>query len=132
MIQMIRRMSFAEATTAAVLLAVMVASVATSCTLYTPTGERPLTLKEQVYQVGGVLVGVGQELEFAIKTGTLKADSETAKNLVRSYEAAFKLYRQAAAFAIAENDPEAGRARLELLRLIDSLRRDLTAALVKP
>lgn len=125
------RIWFDVVLSAVVLTLVLVLSLG-GCTLYTPAGERPLTVKEQVYQAGGILLGVGQELEFAIRNGTIPKDSATAKQLVQSYDVAFQLYRRATAFALAENDPEAGRARLELLRLIDLLRRDLTAALVKP
>lgn len=118
-----------HATVAALLLAVIVGSVA-SCALYTPTGERPLTLREKVYQVGGVLVGLGQELEFAIQMGTLKG--EPANKLVTAYDAAFQFYRHTARIAIAGTQADADKARLDLIRLVDQLRRDFTAALVKP
>lgn len=101
------------------------------CAVYGPAGERPMTVKEQVYQAGGVLLGVGQELEFAIQTGAIRKDSDTARQLVRTYDVAFQVYRRAAALTLSD-EHAAGTARLELLRLIDTLRRDLTAALVKP
>jgi hypothetical protein len=100
------------------------------CTVTGLTGERPLTTREQVYQAGGVLLGITQELEFAIRNKTVQG--ETAEKLVKASEVAFAVYRKASTYAIAGNEQAASTARLELLRLIDSLRRDLTAALVKP
>ena len=132
MIPMIRRMSLGEATAAAALLAAIVIATASSCALQLPTGARPLTLKEQVFQSGGVLLGALQELEFAIQNGTIKRESETAKKLVQTGEKAFAVYRRASAFAIANQQADAAQRHKELLNLIDQLRRDLTAALVKP
>lgn len=109
---------------------VLVGSLLAACgTLTGPAGARPLTVKEQVYQAGGVLLGIGQELEFALQTGTLAGDRASA--IVQAYDAAFQLYRRAAAIALAGDAAAAGRARLELLGLIDQLRRDLTAAALR-
>lgn len=130
MIQMIRRMSLGEATTAAVLLAVIVLSVSLSAVTSCSTLGRPLTTREQVYQAGGVLLGITQELEFAIRNKSVQG--ETAAKLVKASEVAFAIYRKASFYAIAGDEQAAGTARLELLRLVDTLRRDLTAALVKP
>ncbi len=126
-LRMIRRMSLAEAVTAGVLLAVIVASLATSC--IAPGLQRPLTVREQVYQAGGVLLGLGQELEYAARAGTVKGDTLSA--LILGYDAAQQLYRKAANLALAGSAADAAKARSDLLRLIDKLRRDLVAAGVK-
>lgn len=101
-----------------------------SCSIPGLYGERPLTVREQVYQAGGVLLGITQELEFAIRNKSVQG--ETAAKLVQASEVAFAVYRKASLYAIAGDEPAAGTARVELLRLIDLLRRELTAALVKP
>ncbi len=90
---------------------------------------RPLTTKEQIYQAGGVLLGLGQELEYAARAGTVKGDTLSA--LILGYDAAQQLYRKAANLALAGSAADAAKARSDLLRLIDKLRRDLVAAGVK-
>lgn len=123
---MLRDMTFKEATAAAVLLAVLVVSVTASCVAGL---QRPLTVKEQIYQAGGVLLGLGQELEYAARAGLVKG--ETLNALILGYDAAQQLYRKAANLALAGSAAEAARARGELLQVIDKLRRDLLAAGVK-
>ncbi len=91
--------------------------------------QRPLTAKEQIYQAGGVLLGLGQELEYAARAGLVKG--ETLNALILGYDAAQQLYRRAANLAIAGSAAEAAKARSELLQVIDKLRRDLVAAGVK-
>lgn len=111
-------------------LALILALLLGSCSIPGLYGERPLTTREQVYQAGGVLLGITQELEFAIRNKSVQG--ETAAKLVQASEVAFAVYRKASLYAIAGDEQAAGTARLELLRLIDLLRRDLTVALVKP
>lgn len=91
--------------------------------------QRPLTVKEQIYQAGGILLGLGQELEYAARAGLVKGDTLSA--LILAYDAAQQLYRKAANLAIAGSAAEAAKARGELLQTVDKLRRDLLAAGVK-
>lgn len=126
MMKMLARMTWGEATAAGGLMAVLVLAVASSCAVGL---QRPLTAKEQIYQAGGVLLGLGQELEYAARAGLVKG--ETLNALILSYDAAQQIYRRAANLAIAGSAAEAAKARSELLQVIDKLRRDLLAAGVK-
>lgn len=123
----LRNASRGELTAAAILSALLVLSIAVSCVA--PGLQRPLTTKEKIYQAGGILLGLGQELEFALRSGVVKG--ETANVLVQAYDAANQLYRAAAGYAIAANEAEASRAYTELLRTVDALRRQLLTAGVK-
>lgn len=122
---MVARMT-CQATAAGLLVAVIVLATATSCAVGL---QRPLTVKEHIYQAGGVLLGLGQELEYAARAGLVKGGALNA--LILAYDAAQQLYRKAANLAIAGSAAEAARARGELLQVIDNLRRDLLAAGVK-
>lgn len=126
MIKMLRGMTWGEATAAGLLLAVIVLATATSCAV---GYQRPLTVKEQTYQAGGVLLGLGQELEYAARAGLVKG--ETLNTLILAYDAAQQLYRKAANLAIGGTAAEAAKARSELLQTVDRLRRDLVAAGIK-
>lgn len=108
------------------LVALVALAVASSCTYGL---QRPLTVKEQIYQAGGILLGLGQELEYAARAGLVKGDTLSA--LILGYDAAQQIYRRAANLAIAGSAAEAAKARSELLQVIDKLRRDLLAAGVK-
>lgn len=95
--------------------------------LTTPTGERPLTLKEQVFQAGGLLEGVLDEIASAKAAGTLTG--ATLAKVTAGAEAAFKVYQVAKQAAVAGDTVTAAGSRLELIRAIDALRKDLVAAL---
>lgn len=111
---------------AAALIAFLV-GLAAACAPYL---DRPLTTKEKIYQAGGVLLGLGQELEYAIRTGVIKGDAASAA--VQAYDAASQLYRSAAGIAIAGADePAAAKAYTDLLRTVDALRRQFLSAGVK-
>ena len=95
--------------------------------LATPTGDRPLTLKEAVFQAGGLLEGVLEEIAAAKAAGTL-----TGANLAKvtaSAQTAFKVYQTAKQAAITGDQIKAETGRLELIRLINTLRQDLAKAL---
>ena len=95
--------------------------------LATPTGERPLTLKEQVYQAGGLLEGVIEEIASAKAAGTLKGPA--LAKVTAGAEAAFKTYQVAKKAAIAGDEAVASKNRLELIQAINALRQDLAKAL---
>ncbi len=123
---MLRSMTWGEATVAGILMAVLVLATAANCAV---GYQRPLTVKDQIYQAGGVLQGLGQELLYAADAGLVKG--ETLDTLILAYDAAQQLYRKAARVAIGGTPAEAAKARSDLLQTVDKLRRDLVAAGLK-
>lgn len=111
-----------------VLLVVLIVSIVsiTSCVAGL---QRPLTTKEKVYQAGGVLLGLGQELEAAIKSGLIKGDA--ASKVILTYDAATQVYRQAAALAIQGKETDALAVYQQVLAATRTILDALTKAGVK-
>lgn len=87
---------------------------------------RAMTPQEQLYVAGGTLLALGDEIKAAAQSGVLQGDA--LRTVSQTYTTASGVYRQAVALFKAGQLEDAASSRIAVLKLVDDIRRELTAA----
>lgn len=87
---------------------------------------RAMTPEEQLYVAGGTLLALGDEIKAATASGVLQG--EALRTVSHTYTTASGLYRKAVTLFKAGQMEDAASTRIAVLKLVDDIRRELTAA----